>query len=147
MFFHVWFGTKRRKWLLQGDVLDATRELMSTIAREKDIKLVECEAVVDHVHLLLDLPDKSELPRTMMLLKGVSARRLFERFPEIKIDAKTESFWQAGYGSKVVAPGAIPATANYIRTQWDRLDSYDHASMPRGSARGTVPILREGKPR
>ncbi len=147
MHFHVWFGTKRRKWLLEGDVLDATRELLRTIASDKSIKLVECEAIVDHVHLLLDLSDKSGLPRTMMLLKGVSARRLFERFPEIKIDAQTESFWQAGYGSKIVAPGAISATTHYIRTQWDRLDGYDRATMPRGSARGIARTLREGKPR
>jgi putative transposase len=134
-FFHVWFATKRRKWLLQGDVLDAVRELIPRIAGEKGIGLIEFEALVDHVHLLLDLPGEDELPRAMMNLKGVSARRIFERFPDLKLDAGTQSFWQSGYGWKPVAPEAVGVTRRYIRTQWDRLDKYD-ASMPRGSARG-----------
>jgi putative transposase len=99
VYFHVWFATKRRKWLLQGDVLDSTRELIGQIAAEKRITLLGFEAIVDHVHSLLDLPDKAELPRVMMNLKGVSARRLFERFPELKLDAHTNNF-----GRKATAP-------------------------------------------
>jgi putative transposase len=134
-YFHVWFATRRRKWLLQGDILDAVRELLPQIAGEKGITMVECEAVVDHVHLLLELPDMKALPNAMMNLKGVSARRIFERFPELKLDAGVQSFWQAGYGSKVVPSAAIDTTRRYIQTQWDRLEKYDQ-SMPRGSARG-----------
>lgn len=70
-FFHVWFATKGRKWLLQGEILEAARELLQQIAIEKQIQLIESEAIVDHVHLLLELPDKSALPRAMMLLKGI----------------------------------------------------------------------------
>ena len=131
--------SKSRSWTRRG--------IIPAIAKEKGIELLEFEAIVDQVHLLLDVPEKATLPRTMMFLKGVSARRLFERFPELKLDAHTESFWQAGYGAKVVARSALPATAAYIQTQWDRLENYDRPSMPRGSARGTVPNLREGKQR
>jgi REP element-mobilizing transposase RayT len=53
-YFHVWFATKGRKRLLQeGDVLDAVRELLPAIAAENSIRLLEFEAVVDHVHLPL----------------------------------------------------------------------------------------------
>ena len=124
-FFQVWFATKGRKWLLQGEILDATREILRQIAVEKRLKLIELEAIVDHVHLLLDLTDKADLPNAMMLLKGVPALRLLERFPSIRLDAHTESFWQAGYGSKLVPPRALSATQKYIRTQWDRLEGYD----------------------
>jgi putative transposase len=141
--YHVWFSTKRRKWLLQDDVLDAMRQLLHDVAAEKGINLVESEAIVDHVHLLVDVSDASELPRTMMLLKGISARRLFGQFPDIKLDAHTESFWQASYGSKLVVPEAASATKSYIRSQWDRLESYDRQQMPRGLDQGTA-RYREG---
>jgi REP element-mobilizing transposase RayT len=61
----------------------------------------------------------------MNFLKGTSARRLFEQFPELKLDAHISSFWQAGYGSKIVPESALNAVATYIRTQWDRLESFD----------------------
>jgi putative transposase len=125
-FFHVWFATKGRKWLLQeGDILDSVRDLLPAIAMENSIRLLEFEAAVDHVHLLLNLTDKSELPRTMMLLKGVSSRRVFQRFPELRLDAHTGSLWQAGYGSKIVSPSALSKAREYIRSQWDRLEAYE----------------------
>jgi putative transposase len=145
-YYHVWFGTKRRKWLLQGDVLEAATEIVRQIAMEKGIHLSESAAIVDHLHLLLDLTTKSELPVTMMLIKGVSARRIFEQFPELKLDAHTNSFWQVGHGAKLVPPAALDSTREYIRTQWDRLEGYDRSdSLPRGSARGTLPTLKQRK--
>jgi putative transposase len=142
LYFHVWFSTKRRKWPLQGGVRDAAVELLKETATEKGIKLLEVEAAVDHVHLLLDLRDKGQLPIAMMNLKGVSARRLFETFPELKLDAHTNSFWQEGYGSELVAPAAVPAVRRYIRTQWDRLETYECDPMRRGPARRAAPQLR-----
>ena len=124
-YFHVWFATKGRKRLLQeGDILHAVREVLPAIATENSILLLEYEAVVDHVHLLLELEDKSALPRAMMMLKGVSSRRVFEQFPELRLDAHTNSLWQAGYGSKIVSPPDLPRIRKYIRTQWDRLEGY-----------------------
>ena len=124
-YFHVWFATKGRKWLLQDEVLEAARELILQVAVEKQINLIEHEAIVDHVHLLLELPDKSTLTNAMMLLKGISSHRLLQRFPSIRLDAHTQSFWQAGDGSKLVPPNALLATRKYIQTQWERLETYD----------------------
>ena len=122
---HVWFSTKRRKWLLQGEVLDAAREQFKEIADREGIKLIEYEAIVDHVHMLLDVDDKAELSRAMNYLKGASARALFLEFPMLKLDAHTNSFWQNGYRSNVVPPEAAEDVRHYIRTQWDRLEKYE----------------------
>ena len=123
--FHVWFATKRRKWLLQGDIVDAAKRSVREVAEEHSLGLLECEAVVDHVHLLLDLPDRLALSKAMNLLKGTSACRLFQQFPDLKQDANSGDFWQVGYGNKVVKPLAASQTRRYIRSQWSRLDQYE----------------------
>ena len=123
--FHVWFATKGRRWMLLGDVQKAAKRELEAVASEKGIALLECEAIVDHVHLLVDVPDLRRLPRVMNDLKGISARRVFAAFPELKMDAGTEHFWQKGYGKRVVPPAAAEATKRYIRTQWERLESYE----------------------
>src|SRR3989304_7526837 len=51
--YHVWFSTKGRKWLLEGEVGEASKELMVTVAKGKNIDLGECEMMVDHAPLLL----------------------------------------------------------------------------------------------
>src|SRR5688572_24810373 len=98
--YHVWFATRSRKWLLQGEIPDAAKEEFDAIAKRQNIKLLEREAIVDHVHLLLNAADKESLSKAMNYLKGASARALFLRYPSIKMDAETNSFWQRGYGSK-----------------------------------------------
>jgi putative transposase len=111
--------------LLQGDIAITAKELFQSIAAEKGIVLHECEAVIDHAHLLLDSADRPQLARTMHLLKGVSAKRLFEVYPDLKLDASTLHFWQKGYGAKVVPESRMPMTRKYIQTQWERLESFD----------------------
>jgi len=123
--YHVWYSTKRRKWLLVGDVGEAAKELMVAVAREKNIDLVECEATVDHVHLLVAADDRTHLSKAMRLLKGTTSRRLFQRFPDLKLDAGIESFWQHRYAAKIVPEPAAASVGNYIRTQWDRLEEYE----------------------
>jgi putative transposase len=123
--YHVWFGTKRRKWLLQGDVGEAARELMIQVAAEKGIDLIECEGIVDHVHLLLRVADQSELSKVMNSLKGVTLRRLFERFPDLRMDSGVNNFWQHRYGARCVPDGASRVIGGYISTQWGRLEKYD----------------------
>src|SRR3990170_4997671 len=119
--YHVWFATKRRKWLLQDDIEDRTKALLLEIAQAYAIDVIALETVIDHVHILFRLNASQDLSRSMNLLKGVSARRVFEEFPELKLDAHTQHFWQKRYGSKPVPPGAIDAVARYIRTQKERL--------------------------
>ena len=120
--YHVWFGTKRRRWLLQGEVLDVAREEIALAAGRNEIRLIEHECIVDHTHLLLEVEEA--LSRAMHHIKGASARRIFQRLPDLKMDAGVNSFWQARYGFKVIEPAAVPVVREYIRTQWERLEGY-----------------------
>jgi len=79
--------------------------------------------MVDNAHLLLRSTPE-ELAKAVKQLKGVSARRLFQLFPELKMDAQTDNFWQRGFGYREVLEGA-EGVAWYIRTQKRRASAYD----------------------
>jgi putative transposase len=123
--YHVWFATKQRRWLLDGDVEDTIKELIRCIAREKRIDLIEHETCVDHVHVLLRARDRAELSRSMNYIKGLSSKRLFEQIPELKLDIEMNNFRQRRYGWKIVPAGARDTVVQYIRTQKDRLEKYE----------------------
>ena len=125
MYYHVWFATKKRKWLLQGDVENYVRQVLKDISVERGISLLEHETVVDHVHLLLDVGPKENLSKVMNQLKGASARKVFLRFPELKLDAGTQHLWQKRYGARVVEPEELTQVSSYIRTQKERLEGFD----------------------
>ncbi len=124
MYYHVWFKTKQRKWLLQGEVEEAVKRAIRDVAAEHDLGLVECETMVDHVHLLVEAADDAELSRTMHLLKGASARHVMESIPDIRMDAGIDHFWQKRYGAKPVEPSALAGVAHYIHTQKERPEKY-----------------------
>lgn len=88
--YHVWFATRRRKWLLDGEVEERVRALLEAAASEHGIDLLALGTMVDHVHMLIRLQDSQGLSSCMHLLKGSSARRLFQEMPELKLDAATE---------------------------------------------------------
>ncbi len=124
-YYHVWFATKKRKWLLQGDVEPYIKRVIGEIAKSKGIRLLDYETVVDHVHLLLEVELDEDLSSVVKLLKGISSRRVFQEFPELKMDAETNNFWQKHYGSKTVEIGALAVTKEYVRTQKERLDKFE----------------------
>ena len=121
--YHVWFSTKQRKWLLAGDVNIQAKQLLKRIAADKGIGLRACGTMVDHVHLMVSARPR-ELSRQVKLLKGISARRLFQQFPDLKLDADTDHFWQRGFGYRELAEDA-EGVAWYIRTQKRRLSKYE----------------------
>ena len=125
MYYHVWFATKRRKWLLQGDIEDHVKQEIEKTAQDRGVRLLQYETVVNHVHLLLELQPGDSLSRTMQLLKGVSSRSVLRKFPEIRLDAGINHFWQKRYGSKSVERSALPKVSDYIRTQKDRLEKFE----------------------
>ncbi len=124
MYYHVWFATKQRKWLLQGEVEEAVKLALQDVATQHNIRLLECETMIDHVHLLLEATDGAELSRSMHLIKGASARRLLDSIPEIRMDAGISHFWQKRYGARPVAPAALETVRYYVQTQKERPDKY-----------------------
>jgi putative transposase len=119
--YHVWFATKRRAWLLQEDIERATKDYIREIAQKRGIQLLECESAVDHVHLLLRLDKGQRLPEIMNILKGHSSYRLHKAYPELKLDSRSEHFWQRGYGFSVVEPASLTTRRRYVKTQEERL--------------------------
>ena len=124
MFFHVWFSTKRRRWLLESSFEDAVKDAIADVATRHSIRVLECETMIDHVHILLELDHPRELSRAMNLIKGGSSYTIGKKLPEWKMDSGLAHLWQKRYGSKIVPEGAILAVRQYIRTQKDRPEKY-----------------------
>jgi putative transposase len=120
-YFHVWFSTKRRRAVLEGEIEERLRALFISIASSDGISVLELEFNFDHVHLLLALTGTQQLPWALKQLKGRSAYELFSAIPELKLDMHSQSLWQKGYGWREVLPYEVSIVRSYIRTQKERL--------------------------
>ncbi len=129
--YHVWFSPRGRRPALQGEIAAEARDALRGIARRRLIGLLECETGPDHVHLLVQVPHHLALSQVMQFLKGASARSIFLRFPELKLDLGHDHLWQRGYGLRRVDPAAVKSVRAYIK----RHRTHDDIE-PRTSVRG-----------
>ena len=67
---------------------------MQEIAEDKGftVHLFEC-GEGDHVHCFVSAPPKLSITAIMKYLKGISGRKLFERFPEIRNQLWKGELW------------------------------------------------------
>jgi len=118
--YHIWFSTKHRKEALQGEIGDFAAKSIRDVAARSGCHIVEMECAFDHVHLMVALPAERTLSSAMHQLKGASARAVFLEFPELRLDLASSSFWQKGYGYRLVPPQERESVRRYIRTQDER---------------------------
>ena len=112
--YHIWFSTKGRKGALKGEIGDEVKLLLTETARRTGIQLLSTETAVDHVHILVQVAGTQTLSSIMHQLKGTSARLVFLKYPELKVDLGQNSFWQKGYGWRKIGPEQVAAVRQYM---------------------------------
>lgn len=72
----------------------------------KKVKIVEAEVCTDHVHMLLEIPQKVSVSSFMGYLKGKSSLMIYEKYPELKYKYRNREFWCRGYYVDTVGKNA-----------------------------------------
>jgi putative transposase len=112
------FTPKYQRGPFTDQILVRCEEVMAEVCTDFGAELREFNGETDHVHLLVHYPPKVALSRLVNSLKGVSARRLRQEFPDhIRKYLWGEQFWSPSYfaGSCGGAPLAI--VQDYIENQ------------------------------
>ena len=74
--YHIVIVPKYRRKEFFGKRRREVGEILRQLCRQKDIELIEGNAAVDHIHMLLSIPPKYSVAMTMGYLKGKSAVRI-----------------------------------------------------------------------
>jgi len=110
--YHFVWIPKYRKHLLVGDVAEATKEILCEVAEAYGMEVDTLEVVDDHVHVFLSAPPRYAPARVMQIMKSISARELFARFPWLRRKLWGGELWGDGYFVRSVGD---QVTADVIR--------------------------------
>ena len=91
---HLVFVTMYRRGVLTDEHLDALRGVFASVCADFGAELVEMDGEDDHVHLLVAYPPHVAVARLVNSLKGVSARRLRQRY---RVRSHREHLWSPSY--------------------------------------------------
>lgn len=81
--YHLVWCVKYRRKVLTDEIGDRLKEIVSTLLVDAECSVIAVETDVDHLHIVFRAKPTHQLSKIINSLKGVSARRLFQEFPEI----------------------------------------------------------------
>ena len=115
--YHLVWCVKYRHDILIGQVDDDAKDLLNLIASDNDVNILEMESHNDHIHLLIDCKPQHSIPNVVKALKGVSARLLFKKHPELKKRLWGGHLWNPSYFVATVSENTEEQIRRYIQSQ------------------------------
>ena len=96
--YHIVWVPKYRYRVLRDRIKEEVRKTLIIQSERLGCQIVELNIQEDHVHLLIKVPPKIAISALMGTLKGKSAMRVFNTFPELKQRPYWGNhFWAEGY--------------------------------------------------
>jgi len=118
--YHFVWIPKYRRDLLVGEVAEYTREVLREILKELECESLALEVMPDHIHVFALCPPRHSPAYIANYLKGKSARRVLQRFPELKAKAIRGKLWSRSYFVATVGNVTADLVRKYVEEQWAR---------------------------
>jgi len=106
--------------ILVGEVAKYTKEVLSEILRELGCEPLALDVMPDHVHVFALCPPRHSPAYIANYLKGKSARRILQRFPELRTRATREKLWSRSYFVATVGNVTADIVKKYVEEQWEK---------------------------
>ena len=91
--YHIVFAPKYRRREIYGALKKDIGEIIRKLCCEKKVEIIEAEACVDHIHMLVSIPPKYSVSQIMGYLKGKSSLMIYEKYANMKYKYGNRHFW------------------------------------------------------
>lgn len=107
--YHIVWCTKYRNQVITDEVKQFMDDQIRTIADSKEWTVIELEVMPEHIHLFLSAPPFVAPTDIVKVMKGVTAKRVFEKFPQLR----RRKFW----GNHVWSPSYYIGTHGNVSAE------------------------------
>ena len=116
--YHVVWSVKHRRKILSGEIETYLQMLVQQIAEEKGFTVHLVEAGEgDHVHCFVSAPPKLSITNIVKYLKGITGRKLFEKYPELRSKLWKGELWNHSYYVETIGSVSEENIRRYIEHQ------------------------------
>ena len=114
--YHIVFAPKYRRKEIYGQLRGDIGQIIRKLCEEKKVEILEANACVDHIHMLVSIPPHLSVSQFMGFLKGKSTLMIFDRHANLKYKYGSRHFWARGYFVDTVGRNEA-AIREYIKKQ------------------------------
>jgi len=118
--YHLVWCVKYRRKVLTNEIGDRLKQIVSTLLVDAECSVIAVETDVDHLHIVFRAKPTHQLSKIINSLKGVSARRLFQEFPEIKTRLWNGNLWSPSYFLVTCGGAPLEVIKRYVETQREK---------------------------
>ncbi|MCA0758049.1 IS200/IS605 family transposase [Paenibacillus sp. N4] len=116
--YHIVWSVKYRQSVLSAEIEAYLKELFQEIAQEKEFEVVMMEVgEKDHIHVFASAHPKIAPSYIVKMLKGISARKLFQKFPYLKTRLSGGHLWNSSFFIETIGSISEQAIKQYIEKQ------------------------------
>ena len=126
--YHLVFAPKFRRKAIYGELRADIGKILRKLCAEKKVEIIEAEACIDHVHMLVSIPPHLSVSQFMGFLKGKSTLMIFDRHANLKYKYGSRHFWCRGYYVDTVGKNKR-VIEEYIRNQLIEDEMMDQITM------------------
>ena len=106
--YHLVWVPKYRKHIFDDEIRKSVKEVFQKIAEEYEFEIDTMEVMEDHVHIFVEAPPRYSPSQIVQIIKSISAREIFKKYPKLKKQLWAHELWNDGYfvrsvGDKVTA--------------------------------------------
>ena len=95
--YHIVFAPKYRRQIIYGQIKADIGRILRLLCESKGVEIIEANACLDHIHMLVSIPHKLSVAQFMGYLKGKSSLMIFDRHANMKYKYGNRQFWCKGY--------------------------------------------------
>ena len=95
--YHIVFIPKYRRKAIYGKLRRDIGMYLRRLCDYKNVEIVEANACIDHIHMLVKIPPTLSISQFMGFLKGKSALMIFDNHANLKYKYGQRTFWAKGY--------------------------------------------------
>jgi REP element-mobilizing transposase RayT len=118
LLYHLVFPAKYRRKVFTEEVENGLKEICLEISECYEIHFVEIGADEDHVHFLIQSVPILSPTEFVTIIKSITAREIFKRYPAVKKMLWGGSFWTSGYYTNTVGSyGNESVIKRYVQQQ------------------------------
>jgi len=116
--YHIVFPVKYRKALLREPQTKAILEIAKEISERYDIEFEKIGTDGYHIHILTSFHPKYSGADVVRIFKSITAKQIFQQFPELRKDLWGGEFWSDGYYIATISErGNWKAVERYVENQ------------------------------
>ncbi|EHL15589.1 hypothetical protein HMPREF9628_02293, partial [Peptoanaerobacter stomatis] len=91
-------------------------KILRKLCEQKGVEIIQAQACVDHIHMLVSIPPSLSVSQFVGYLKGKSSLMIFDRHANLKYKYGNRHFWCRGYYVDTVGRNK-KVIENYIKNQ------------------------------